>query len=218
MEYWNSISESCRYIFWRKCGLVLDTNEFLFRIHLNMTSIEAAIRKCREQGMRITPQRILILRELLGNRSHPTVEDIYRAVCREYPNISLATVYNTLNMLVEIGEVRDFSNSNGSRRFDPNLYPHDHAICEACGRLFDVAQHDPEKESILAMGKSFKVIRKQTLYYGRCWICSTMVNVNLQLDEFGNASKHKDTDQAMQDKQGKASLKIKKEKKIAHVR
>lgn len=183
-----------------------------------MTSIEAAIRKCREQGMRITPQRILILRELLGNRSHPTVEDIYKAVCREYPNISLATVYNTLNMLVEIGEIRDFSNSNGSRRFDPNLYPHDHAICEVCGRLFDVAQEDPDKLNILAMGKNFNVKRKQTLYYGRCWICSTMVSVNGKMVAAERITKQKDIVESYLKEEETGKNSANKEKKVVQAR
>ncbi len=148
--------------------------KFLFRINLIMTSLDGTIKKCRESGMRITPQRIFILRQLLGNRNHPTAEDIYKEVCRVYPNISLATVYNTLNMLIKLGEIREFTNGNGNKRFDPNLHPHDHAVCEVCGRLFDVAQNDVEDQEILAMGKRFRVSGYETVYRGRCWICSTM--------------------------------------------
>lgn len=154
----------------------LDNPVFLFRMCLIMTSLEATVRKCREHRMRITPQRILILRYLLDNRSHPTAEDIYRAVCRTYPNISLATVYNTLNMLVELGEIRELPGTNASKRFDPNLHSHDHALCEVCGRLFDVAQSHDGKREIQAMGKRFTVRNDETLYRGRCWICSTMAN------------------------------------------
>lgn len=127
--------------------------------------------------MRITPQRIMILRELLGNRNHPTAEEIYRAVCRIYPNISLATVYNTLNMLVELGEIREVAGFDGHKRFDPNLHPHDHAICEVCGRMFDVAQGQFQQPQILAMGKRFSIQTHETLYRGRCWICSTMADL-----------------------------------------
>ncbi len=148
----------------------------MFRIYLIMTSVEATIRKCREHGMRITPQRILILRQLLDNRNHPTAEDIYRAVCRTYPNISLATVYNTLNMLIELGEIREFAATNDSKRFDPNLHPHDHALCEVCGRLFDVARNNAGNNEILAMGKRFEISNHETIYSGKCWICSTMTD------------------------------------------
>jgi len=139
-----------------------------------MTSLEATLRKCRERGMRITRQRILILKELLGNRSHPTVDEVYAAVRRTYPNISLATVYNTLNMLVEMGEIREVSNGTGAKRFDPNLHPHDHAVCEVCGRFFDVAQERVKGKAILAMGKPFRVRRYEAVYHGLCWVCSTM--------------------------------------------
>lgn len=141
-----------------------------------MNSIEDAIRKCRDRGMRITPQRILILRQLLGNRNHPTAEDIYRAVCHTYPNISLATVYNTLNMLIELEEIRELSNNNGNRRFDPNLHPHDHAVCDVCGRVFDVAKGEVDNQEVLAMGKRFAVSDREVFYRGKCWICSTMAN------------------------------------------
>lgn len=139
-----------------------------------MTSLEATVRRCRERGMRITSQRMLILRQLLENRNHPTAEDIYRPVCRTYPNISLATVYNTLNMLIELEEIRELPTTSGGKRFDPNLHHHDHALCEVCGRLFDVAQGNTGKNEVLAMGKHFSVSNHETIYRGRCWICSTM--------------------------------------------
>lgn len=139
-----------------------------------MTSLDVTIRKCRDQGMRITPQRIMILRQLLGNRNHPTAEEIYRSVCRIYPNVSLATIYNTLNMLIELGEINELNACNGNRRFDPNLHPHDHAVCVTCGRVFDVARYHSNGTEVLAMGKSFDVDSLETFYRGKCWICSTM--------------------------------------------
>lgn len=152
----------------------LDKRGFLFRISLTMTSLDVTIRKCREKGMRITPQRIMILRQLLGNRNHPTAEDIYRSVCRLYPNVSLATIYNTLNMLIELGEIKELNSCNGNRRFDPNLHPHDHAVCTTCDRVFDVARSHSNGSDILAMGKKFNTESQEVLYRGKCWICSTM--------------------------------------------
>src|SRR5579863_3475160 len=88
--------------------------------------------------MRMTPQRRAIFRYLSGNQAHPTAEEIFRAVRRRHPGLSLATVYNTLETLHELGEVGRLELGGGAERFDPEVRPHHHFNCRRCGKVQDV--------------------------------------------------------------------------------
>jgi Fur family transcriptional regulator, peroxide stress response regulator len=91
-----------------------------------------------------TAQRAAIMAYLKDNAAHPTVLDIYRAVSESISNISIATVYNTMNMLKKKGYVRELPSVLGEgKRYDPNTVHHDHLICTACGAIVDVSLHHP---------------------------------------------------------------------------
>jgi len=137
-----------------------------------MLSIEEIIEKCREQGMRITSQRIEVIRQFVGNRNHPTVEDIFKAVKAENPDVSRATIYNTINMLIDLGELRVLTPPMESRHYDPDTAPHDHAVCISCGRVFDTAITHKTKRSKKNLGIPFNVIWKETMYHGLCDECA----------------------------------------------
>jgi Fur family peroxide stress response transcriptional regulator len=94
--------------------------------------------KLRNDGLKITPQRIAILRFLEGNKTHPSVEEVYREVARAFPTISLATVYNTLDTLVGIGGVQTITIDPSRKRYDPETRPHHHLMCDDCGTIGDV--------------------------------------------------------------------------------
>jgi Fur family peroxide stress response transcriptional regulator len=94
--------------------------------------------KYRNLGIKLTPQRIAILDYLEGNLSHPSAEDVYKAVLRKYPTMSFATVYNTLETLKRSGMVAELTGDPGKKRFDPNPRPHHHLICTRCRRIVDV--------------------------------------------------------------------------------
>lgn len=100
--------------------------------------VERVIGRLRGEGLKVTPQRIAVLRCLEGNRSHPSVEEIHRRVSRTFPSISLATVYNTLDTLERIGEVRSVTIDPERRHYDPETRPHHHVMCTACRRIHDV--------------------------------------------------------------------------------
>jgi Fur family peroxide stress response transcriptional regulator len=94
--------------------------------------------KYRDLGFKLTPQRIAILDYLNGNRTHPSADDVYRAVLRKFPTMSFATVYNTLETLKCRGIVGELTGDPGKKRFDPDPGPHHHLICTRCRKIVDV--------------------------------------------------------------------------------
>jgi Fe2+ or Zn2+ uptake regulation protein len=95
--------------------------------------------RVRQRGWRITPQRRAVVESLSGDHVHLTAEQVHVAARRLVPEISLATVYNTLNELVAMGEVTEVRLHDGTARYDPKIGPdHHHLVCEACGLIFDV--------------------------------------------------------------------------------
>lgn len=91
----------------------------------------------RTKGLKMTPQRQVIVEFLQSVDHHPTAEEVFRAVNERFPMTSRATVYNTLNWLKEAHLVAELF-ENGIARFDPNLMPHHHFICRQCGKVEDI--------------------------------------------------------------------------------
>lgn len=103
---------------------------------LSQERLTAVIHRLREQGYRFTPQRMAIVQTILESPDHPSAEEIYQQVSAVFPMISLATVYKTLEILRDIGEVMEFP-VEGRTRYDGNLQPHVHLICERCHSVTD---------------------------------------------------------------------------------
>ncbi len=101
------------------------------------TLLEALRIRCREAGMNITPQRSAVYKALHEAPDHPTPEDLYLAVRAGMPDISLATIYKSLEALKKLGVVREVARLGEARRFDANLAHHHHMICTRCGRVSD---------------------------------------------------------------------------------
>ena len=94
--------------------------------------------KYRQLHIKLTPQRLAILRYLEGNKEHPSAEKIYKSVQKEFPTMSFATVYNTLEALKNIGNVRELKIDPGKKRYDPDMSNHHHLICKKCKSILDV--------------------------------------------------------------------------------
>src|SRR6266850_4612734 len=89
-------------------------------------------------GFRFTPQRRHVYAVLSQKLDHPTAEEVFIRSKRAMPEISLATVYNCLDALVQSGLVRQVTLERGASRFCPNMKEHCHYYCDACGAVFDV--------------------------------------------------------------------------------
>jgi len=90
------------------------------------------------KGQRYTEQRAAVYRYLVGTVSHPTADDVFTAVRSSIPDISLATVYKSLETLVGCGLAQKLAYGDGSARYDGRTDPHHHARCLVCGRVTDV--------------------------------------------------------------------------------
>ena len=96
------------------------------------------IANLKDQGHRLTPQRMAVLKILATSRDHPSAERIYERVKADFPMTSLATVYKTVTLLKELGEVLELGFSDDSNRYDGyRPEPHPHLICVRCRNIVD---------------------------------------------------------------------------------
>src|SRR3954470_23638973 len=105
--------------------------------------VEKMLAGVRAAGLKLTPQRMAIVKELASDESHPTAQEIFERLRPGLPTMSFATVYNTLGALSSAGLCAAMSLSPGSGRFDPNMAPHHHVVCDVCGAVRDVSPPVP---------------------------------------------------------------------------
>lgn len=125
----------------------------------------------RDRGLKVTPQRRAIFEVLHGNPDHPTAEGIYARVSQDMPTISLRTVYQVLNDLADMGELAQLDLGTGSSRFDPNLDPHHHLVCESCGTVLDVHGDIADITLPAAEAGGFAVSTTEIIFRGQCSAC-----------------------------------------------
>ncbi len=132
-----------------------------------------SVKKLREIGLKVTPQRQAILKILDGNKSHPSADSIYSEVLKEYPSLSFATVYNTLSKLAQSGKVQELDIDPAKKRFDPCIAPHSHFYCKVCGNVFDVAFDDTFRVPMRDMKiiEEHQVDAVQLNFKGQCENC-----------------------------------------------
>ncbi|HEY0582427.1 MAG TPA: Fur family transcriptional regulator [Chloroflexota bacterium] len=127
----------------------------------------------RQSGLRCTPQRVAIVREVF-TRQHPTAYEVYDSVRRYFPTIGLATVYNTLRTMTERGLVAELPFSS-EMRFDANLTPHANLVCRECDRIEDVELVPDHLETMLQHVKQvadFAPDGQRIDVYGLCRRCA----------------------------------------------
>ena len=97
------------------------------------------VEQLRSHGLKVTPQRIAILDILKDDTTHPSAEEIYGRLKPNFPSLSLATVYNTLEALNRAGVIQEVIIDPRKRHYDPNPKPHSHFQCRNCSSIFDIA-------------------------------------------------------------------------------
>src|SRR3954452_10143328 len=96
------------------------------------------LRRLRGRGWRLTAQRRVVAEVLDGDHVHYTADEVHARAAERLPEISRATVYNTLGELVALGEVREVTVAGRAKRYDPNADDaHHHLVCTTCSRILD---------------------------------------------------------------------------------
>ena len=124
--------------------------------------------------LKYSRQRESIKHYLASTKEHPTADTVYIHMKKQFPNISLGTVYRNLNLLTDIGEAIKISTPDGGDRFDGRPEPHNHFLCKKCGRLLDLDLDMKSIEEVNQMaGEHFDgVIQSSSiLFYGECGDC-----------------------------------------------
>ena len=131
------------------------------------------IDRLKENQRRITPQRMAVLKILAESEGHPSVENIYKKVKKKFPTISLATVYKSVAVIKELGEVLELGFTDGSNRYDGNKpYPHPHLICTECRTIMDPSLSvltDVTQKLMAETG--FKITNHRLDFFGICPEC-----------------------------------------------
>lgn len=118
--------------------------------------------------MKHTKQKQIILDAVNDLKYHPTADEIYLHLKKDYPRLSLATVYRNLNTYAEEGKVRKVSIPGDSERFDFELSNHEHFYCEMCNKLHDVQLN---LDDVMHKISPFKVSMYKLVIYGTCDNC-----------------------------------------------
>jgi len=130
------------------------------------------IDRSKELGIKVTPQRIAIYKELASTDQHPSTETIYKKIKDYYPNISLTTVYRTLETFEKLGLISVVNVLYNAARYDANLSPHHHIVCTECKKVEDV--YDESLNNLDISNKTlgdYKVEGYSLLLSGICTSC-----------------------------------------------
>ncbi len=157
--------------------MLIDNNYYLYlekaKLTVHQKRFEIIIQKLRDHGHKITPQRLAIVKILAKSEGHPTVEEIHVQIKKDFPTMSLATVYRNIVLVKSLGEVLELGFPDGSNRYDGNKpYPHPHVICIKCKKIVD-----PDLDSLDEMKKEvaaetqFKILNHRLDFFGICSNC-----------------------------------------------
>ena len=139
---------------------------------MHQEEMKHVLQQLRNKGVRMTPQRVAMLEFLASVDTHPTAEEIYKALTTDNPQVSVATVYNNLNMFIKEGVIRELTYGDNASRYDFDLGQHYHAVCDICGKVVDLyypVLEDVEKAAEQLTG--FKVRGHRMEVYGVCPDC-----------------------------------------------
>jgi len=126
----------------------------------------------KERGYRLTPQRMALLRLIAASEGHPGAAQLYEQISEQFPSMSPATVYKTLAMLKDMGQVLEVD-LHGDSRYDGNRpYPHPHLICTRCGHITDgELQLDQAVIQNLENQSGYRITSPRLSFYGLCPDC-----------------------------------------------
>ena len=136
--------------------------------------MSAFIEACREEGVKVTHQRIEVFREVASTEEHPDVETIHRRVRKRLPTISLDTVYRAVAFLEKLNLISRVHVGSERSRFDGNTSPHHHLVCSRCGLIRDFYSAEADRLQIPTEVRSWgRVDSIHVALEGICSKCAT---------------------------------------------
>jgi Fur family peroxide stress response transcriptional regulator len=133
---------------------------------------QTLVQTLRQRGCRMTPQRMELVRLIGASDGHPSASQLHARIQRRFPTMSQATVYKTLALLKDIGQVQEIGLQDESRYDGFRPSPHPHLVCTRCGRIVD-GDLDIEPAVIhrLEQGSGFTHLTPHIILYGLCPTC-----------------------------------------------
>lgn len=126
----------------------------------------------RDNGFKVTPQRLAVYHALLETKEHPNAEMLFDKLQPQYPTMSLATVYKTIEILAQLKLIKVLNTGEGSFRYDADVSDHGHIKCSICDIVEDVMDVDLGKVVTQVEERTgYKVSSKQVYFFGICTKC-----------------------------------------------
>ncbi|MCX8031593.1 MAG: transcriptional repressor [Thermodesulfovibrionales bacterium] len=138
---------------------------------LKKNFIDEFIDKSKSKGLKITPQRIAIYKELIKSSEHPSAETVYKKLHKKYPNISFDTVNRTLITFSNIGLLQIVEGYGDPKRFDPNTESHHHFRCIKCGSISDFSYKEYNELKIPENYSELEIRKVKVILEGICKKC-----------------------------------------------
>jgi Fe2+ or Zn2+ uptake regulation protein len=120
--------------------------------------LEKYVKILKEKNLKVTPQRLIVLKYLGGHYTHPTTEKIYSDLKSNNPSLSKTTVYNSLETLEKHGIIQSITISGSEHRYDFNHGMHHHFLCKKCGKIVDIDIECPNIERMSSYGHKVEEI------------------------------------------------------------
>lgn len=145
-----------------------------------MIEVDGLRRQLNKAGLRVTPQRIAILRTICQSKAHPTAAMVYEEIRKRHPNIALGTIYYTLERLVDSGIVTTIGAVGDDQvHYDGDTTFHSHLACLSCQKIIDIQSPDLEgMTDSIRSDTGFKVLGSCFVYYGLCPDCQRKIKAS----------------------------------------
>lgn len=146
--------------------------EYKHHMDQNKEYYQDVLKHLREKGVRITETRKAVIDFIIQSHDHPSADMIYQALLPAFPNMSLATVYNNLKVLIDEGFVSELKVRNDTTTYyDFMGHQHLNVICEKCGRIADMDLDLPDVQQEAADQTGYQITKSQMVVYGICPDC-----------------------------------------------
>jgi Fur family transcriptional regulator, peroxide stress response regulator len=130
------------------------------------------INALKEKDFRLTPQRLELVRLIASSEGHPSASQLFEKIKQQFPTMSQATVYKTLVLLKDMGQVLEIDLHDDSRYDGNRPEPHPHLICIKCGKIIDGDLNFPPSEiRNMEQSTGYRILRSQVSFFGLCPDC-----------------------------------------------